>query len=144
VPDILHDFPVRAAPRAVFDAVSTPAGLDKWWTLSSSGAARPGAGWRLFFGPEHDWRATVSRCDPDRELELTIGDSDADWRGTRVGFLLTPGGDGTTHVAFRHAGWPEANAHYRTSSFCWAMYLRLLRLLLEEGVVVPYAERLSV
>jgi hypothetical protein len=49
-----------------------------------------------------------------------------------------------TRVAFHHVGWPEANAHHRTSSFCWAMYLRLMRLSIENGTVVPYAERLSV
>jgi hypothetical protein len=28
MPDILHDFPIAAAPARVFDAVSAPAGLD--------------------------------------------------------------------------------------------------------------------
>jgi hypothetical protein len=36
------------------------------------------------------------------------------------------------------------SAHYRTSSFCWAMYLRLLKRYVEHGEVVPYEKRLDV
>ena len=41
------------------------------------------------------------------------------------------------------AGWLEANAHFRRSSYCWAMYLRLLQRYLEQGETVPYADRLG-
>jgi hypothetical protein len=46
-------------------------------------------------------------------------------------------------ATFAHRGWPEANDHYRTSSFCWAMYLRLMKRHLETGEQVPYAIRLD-
>jgi uncharacterized protein YndB with AHSA1/START domain len=143
MPDIIYDFPIAAERGAVYDAVSTPAGLDRWWTLSSEGIPQIGREFRLFFGPDYDWRATVARATPGEAFELVMGKSDRDWQGTRVGFDL--GGEGgTTYVRFRHAGWPEQNMHYRTSVFCWAMYLRLLRLSLERGEVVPYDQRLSV
>lgn len=38
----------------------------------------------------------------------------------------------------------HANDHFRTSSCCWAQYLRILRRFLEHGERVPYAERLDV
>ena len=60
----------------------------------------------------------------------------------RVGSALTPI-DGGTHVRFWHEGWPEANAHDRTSSFCWAMYLRLLKKYVETDEVVAYERRLE-
>jgi uncharacterized protein YndB with AHSA1/START domain len=142
MPDIFHDFPITASQTAVFDAISTPSGLSHWWTLSSSGTPAIGNEYRLFFGPEFDWRAKVARFVPGEEFELEIGSSHADWRGTRVGFRLTPGGNGVTNVSFHHTGWPERNAHYRTSAFCWAMYLRLLRVFLETGKTVPYEQRL--
>ena len=37
VPDILHDFPIKAPLDRVFQAVSTPEGLDRWWTKRSEG-----------------------------------------------------------------------------------------------------------
>jgi Activator of Hsp90 ATPase homolog 1-like protein len=124
--------------------VSTPAGLDRWWTLTSKGSPDVGREWELFFGAAYDWRAQVSRSTRGREFELVMGKSDRDWTGTRVGFELSESSPGVTQVRFHHSGWPEANDHYRTSSFCWAMYLRLLRLWLERGESVPYDRRLSV
>lgn len=32
MPDIVLDFPIRAARERVFQAVSNPDGLDRWWT----------------------------------------------------------------------------------------------------------------
>ena len=143
MPDILHDFPVNAPIERVYDAFATPAGLDAWWTLRARGEVRVGAIWELFFGDVYDWRAVVRRAEFGRLIEWTMGASDADWRGTQVGVELTPSEHGT-HVRFWHTGWPEANAHYRTSSYCWAMYLRLLKRWLENGELVEYARRLDV
>jgi len=140
--DIFHCFPIEAAPEQVFRALSTPAGLDSWWTLRSSGRAQLGVDYELEFGPDYDWRAKVSRSVPGREFELELTSASEDWRGTRVGFLLEPH-DGGTRVSFHHLGWPENNEHYRVSCFCWAMYLRLLKRYVESGEVVPYEERLD-
>jgi uncharacterized protein YndB with AHSA1/START domain len=143
MPDILQDFPIKAPANRVFQAVSTPAGLDRWWTQRSVGEPREGAEYELWFGPGYDWRARVSRCVPDADFELEMTRADADWTGSRVGFRLEDQG-GTTLVRFHHTGWPEANEHYRISCHCWAMYLRILRRYLEHGEVVPYEERLNV
>jgi uncharacterized protein YndB with AHSA1/START domain len=141
--DILHDFPI-AVPRArVFEGVSSPAGLDEWWTARSSGAPVPGSEYQLWFGPEYDWRAVVTVAEPDRAFELRLTRSLDDWLGTRVGFQLEPAAAGT-QVRFYHTGWPGTSAHYRTSCYCWAMYLRVLRRHLEFGERVPYERRLDV
>jgi uncharacterized protein YndB with AHSA1/START domain len=142
MPDIFHDFPIKGLREEVFDAVSTPAGMDAWWSDRSSGRPIMGAEYRLQFGPGYDWRAVVTRAVPSAEFELHMTVADADWKGTRVGFSLEEIENGT-RVRFHHLGWPELNAHYRTSCFCWAMYLRCLRRDVESGVVVPYSERLD-
>jgi uncharacterized protein YndB with AHSA1/START domain len=141
--DILQDLPVRAPAQQVFDAISTPQGLDAWWTKTAAGKPEPGEEFDLGFGPEYQWRAAVTRCVPGSEFELQLTTADEDWLGTRVGFSLTPA-DGKTLLKFRHTGWPEANEHYRISCHCWAMYLRILRRFLEHGERVPYEERLDV
>ena len=140
--DILHEFPVRAELKRVFEGISTPAGLDNWWTKRSAGSTGPGEVYDLDFGPGYDWRARVVRCDPDTEFEIEMISADADWTGTRVGFRLEER-DGSTWVSFRHTGWKEANRHFRISSFCWAMYLRVLVRFLELGETVKYEERLE-
>jgi uncharacterized protein YndB with AHSA1/START domain len=142
VADIFHDIPIEASVAAVYAAISTPEGLDSWWTLRASGRAEPGAEFKLWFGREHDWRATVSRCEPGVAFEFLMGKSDDDWAGTRVGIELEERG-GVTWVRFHHTGWPAANEHFRVSNCCWAMYLRILRRWLEYGERVAYDDRLD-
>ena len=141
--DIVHDFPINASRERVFQAVASPAGLDSWWTKSSSGEPALGNEYVLWFGPEDDWRAVWSRCVANAEFELRLTQSQEDWQDTRVGFFLEEK-NGVTQIRFHHLGWPEASDHYRTSSFCWAMYLRLLRRYVENDEVVPYEARLDV
>ena len=141
--DIFHDFPIKTSARRVFDAISTPAGLDRWWAERSAGAPGPDAIYDLGFGPEYQWRARVTRYAPETDFELEFVTADDDWTGTRVGFHLEPRG-AATWMQFRHTGWPSTNEHYRISCNCWALYLRVLRRFLEHGETVPYEQRLDV
>lgn len=90
----------------------------------------------------YEWGAIVSVYGEDAAFDFTMMRADADWEGTKVGFLLAEKGE-TTEVRFYHAGWPPENAHFRVSSFCWAMYLRLLRRYCESGEVTRYDDRLE-
>jgi uncharacterized protein YndB with AHSA1/START domain len=143
MPDILQEFPIAAEPARVFRAISEPSLLDEWWTLRSSGQPAVGATYELDFGPAYRWRAVVTKSEPGVAFELRMTNSDSDWEGTLVGFELQPSGGGT-QVRFYHHGWADANAHYRISCHCWALYLRILRRHIECGESVPYDQRLSV
>ena len=141
--DIYHDFPIRVPPERVYQAVSTPRGLDAWWTQRSAGTPTVGTEYELWFGPQYDWRARVTRAVAPAEFELQLTKAGPDWVGSRVGFHLEPVA-GATQVRFYHTGWPSPNEHWRISCFCWAMYLRILRRWLEHGETVPYEQRLDV
>jgi len=141
--DIFSDLPIRAPQERVYDVVSTPDGLDAWWTKRSAGQRAKGEEFKLWFGPDYDWRATVTKCVPNSEFELQLVHADPDWLGTRVGFLLDCQAD-LTRVRFYHTGWPAANEHWRVSCYCWPIYLRLLRRHVEHGEFVPYEKRLDV
>ena len=87
----------------------------------------------------------MSACESGRLFELQLTDAMPDWVGSRVRFEIEPPAAGSelTTLRFAHLGWPEVSEHYRISSFCWAMYLRLMKKAIETGEVVPYAERLD-
>jgi uncharacterized protein YndB with AHSA1/START domain len=143
MPDILHNFPIFAPVERVYQAVSTPGGLNAWWTKTCSGEPVEGAEFALGFGEDYQWQAVVTRARPDVEFELRITKADQDWTGSKVGFVLSSTPD-QTNVAFHHRGWPEDNEHYRISCYCWAMYLRIMKRHIEFGEEVPYEERLDV
>ena len=137
---IYHDLHILAPAAKVFKGISEPSGLDEWWTYRSQGKPELNATYSLEFPGGYDWRGTVSKCIKDKEFELEIHDADPDWNGTRVGFLLQEQGGGTA-LQFYHAGWKVVNPHFRISSFCWAMYLRILKRFLESGIRVAYEKR---
>lgn len=143
MPDIHHTFPIHSSARKVFDCISSPKGLDAWWAKSSEGEPVVGNTYRLYFAPEYDWRAVVTTCEPEKHFEFLITEADEDWTQSKVGFILTEK-DSTTLVEFYHTGWPKDNKHYSISSFCWAMYLRLLKRYIELGEIVAYENRLEV
>ncbi|HMT07959.1 MAG TPA: SRPBCC domain-containing protein [Pyrinomonadaceae bacterium] len=140
MPDVLHQFVINATPEVVWKYFATGEGLAKWWTESSKGAAAVGEVWQLYFMPGYDWRARVTRCEPNAAIEFTILEAMEDWIGTRVGVELR-GSEGKTVVDFYHRGWPDNSDHFRISSFCWATYLRLLKRHIEHGEFTPYGQR---
>jgi hypothetical protein len=87
--------------------------------------------------------AGLDACVPHSAFELEMIQADPDWVGTRVGFLLEDQRS-LTQVRFYHTGWPTANQHWRTSRYCWPIYLRLLRRHVEHAEFVPYEQRLDV
>jgi uncharacterized protein YndB with AHSA1/START domain len=141
--DIFHSFPINARIDKVFHAVSTPAGFDVWWSKSSDGSPLLNSIYNFSFGPEYNWSAVVTKYTANKEFELQLIDADYDWINTTVGFVLTEKGR-ATDVQFYHTGWPKNNEHFRISSFCWAMYLRILKRYLEFGEEVAYEKRLAV
>jgi hypothetical protein len=48
MPDIFHTFPVKATAAEAFSGVTSPAGLDAWWTKKASGNPEPGSTYQLF------------------------------------------------------------------------------------------------
>ncbi|MCI0751693.1 MAG: SRPBCC family protein, partial [Flammeovirgaceae bacterium] len=81
MPDIMQDFFIKASPDKVFEDVSTPSGLDKWWTKNSIGEAAIGKEYKLGFGQSYEWKALVTKCIPDKEFEIVITKADKDWKG---------------------------------------------------------------
>lgn len=142
MPDIHHCFRVYAPAGRVFECFTTAEGLNAWWTQACRGEPFNGTEYELCFGPGHNWRGVVTACKPCSLFELEIMTTDPDWNCTRVGFTLKSR-ENFTEVNFYHTGWPQANDHYRTSNYCWAMYLRLLKRHAETGEIVPYENRLD-
>ena len=140
--DIFHYFSIQAPVEKVFESVSTPKGLNSWWSQDSKGKPGPGETYLLCFGPKYNWKAIISKYIPGNEFELRFIESDMDWNDSRVGFILADK-DVFTDVQFYHTGWKDDNRHFRISNYCWAMCLRILRRNLEYGEEVPYKDRLQ-
>jgi uncharacterized protein YndB with AHSA1/START domain len=141
--DIYHTFTIKESPANVFANIQTSKGLDNWWTKASEVKSEPGGIFHFHFGAGCNWKAVVTKYERDQGFELLFTEANEDWVGTRVGFTLKPK-DRKTEVGFYHTGWPKENEHFKISSYCWAMYLRILKRYTELGERVPYENRLDV
>jgi uncharacterized protein YndB with AHSA1/START domain len=127
VADIIHEFFVKARPESVFEMFSTSAGLDKWWTKTSKGEASEGAIYHLFFSPQYDWEATVTRCAPPYSFELKITKAHPDWDGTLVGCELQPEKNGATReLLVGHHGWLKKRHYCRGPKYAFFIDLAIL------------------
>lgn len=59
---IFHDLTIQVSPDKVFDAITSPEGLNKWWTQKAEGQPKVGTIYQFYFAPEYDWRAKLIRC----------------------------------------------------------------------------------
>jgi uncharacterized protein YndB with AHSA1/START domain len=137
---IHHDLEIKESPCKVFQAVSEPKHLVNWWPLKCSGIPKENEEYNFFFTPEYDWYGTVSKYEKNKSFHIKMTKADIDWNPTSFGFDLEQKND-TTLIKFWHIGWPECNAHFRRSSFCWAMLLNGLKNYVERGIIIPFEER---
>jgi uncharacterized protein YndB with AHSA1/START domain len=140
---IFHTFTIKGISEKVFDGIASAKGLDNWWTKTSVANPEMNGIYALDFGPGFNWKAKVTKYVPASEFELQMTEADPEWMGTKIGFILKEK-DLITLVEFYHTGWPEQSENYRFSSYCWAMYLRILKRYIEFGEQVAYEKRLSV
>ncbi len=140
MPDVYHDVPINGSLEEVYECVSTPDGLSKWWPKSATGEPAIGNTYELDFGPGYQWQAVVTEHQPGKAFAIRMTRSDEDWDGTTVSFELESL-DENVVLHFAHEDWPYDNPHYRSSAFCWAMYLRCLKVYVEKGVELDYERR---
>ncbi|TPN83488.1 SRPBCC domain-containing protein [Aquimarina algicola] len=137
---IYHDLLINTPIKEIYDAITEPKHLVNWWPLRCEGKPKEGEIYNFFFAPEYDWYGKVIKAEKEKSFHIKMIKSDADWDATSFGFELEQN-DSNVLVNFWHVGWPECNAHYRRSSFCWAILLNGLKKYVEKGIIIPFEER---
>lgn len=137
---IYHSLVIDAELAKVFASVSEPEHLINWWPDQCDGIPELGGEYRFYFSPAYNWRGKVSKYVPNSAFYMKMTDADADWTPTTFGFDISKL-DNKVQLDFWHKGWPSCNAHYKRSSFCWAILLKGLKDYIESGIVIPFQER---
>ena len=138
--EIYHDLIIEAPAGEVFSKITDPDHLINWWPLKCSGAPEKDAEYNFYFDDAYDWYGKVIKIEENQAFHIKMTDSDADWDPTSFGFDLEEIEQGV-QVRFWHVGWPECNAHFKRSSYCWAMLLNGLKNYTEKGTVIPFELR---
>lgn len=137
---IYHELVINAPINKIYEAITEPRHLVNWWPLRCEGKPNEGEIYNFFFTSEYDWYGKVIKSEKEKSFQIKMTKSDADWDSTSFGFDLEQNKTNVL-VNFWHIGWPECNAHFKRSSFCWAILLNGLKNYLEKGIIVPFEER---
>lgn len=138
---IEHKVLVRADRARVYDAFTTAAGLDGWFTVGSTVEARPGG--TIHFRWQ-DWgpdRITAESSGPVREAERPTrfvfdwhGDNDSYYTTVAVDFTATEEG---TVMLLRETGYEDTPGGRKSILGCatgWSEALTLLKFYVEHGL----------
>lgn len=143
--EIVHELTIAAEPQAVYDAVTTQAGLASWWTTDVT--ATQAVDTEATFGFAAHSVVLTMRVDLLEPPELVHWECVAgpdEWVDTKVAFRIegidtdddgSP--DGGTRVRFWHGEWEYDDGLLPSASFEWAMHLDSLRRFLETGTGSP-------
>ncbi|GAB3339880.1 hypothetical protein GCM10027429_26780 [Marivirga atlantica] len=137
---IYFDLLINTTKSALYDAVSLPEELVKWWPKNCKGKRAEGEVYNYFFGEPYDWYAKVESLTPNKYIAFKITEADDDWNLTTFSYEIIEQPN-QLKLRFQHANWPENNDHFRFSAFCWAQLLNGLKKYLEKGEEIPFRER---
>ncbi len=140
--EIRHSTFIRAEPQRVYNALTTPEGLDAWFTTGASVEARVGGEivfrWKDW-GPDHindeDGGPVLEAVNPRRFVFQWHPDLPE--YATTVEINITPV-DGGTIISLRENGFadtPSARTALMNCATGWGEALTLLKFYLEYGVV---------
>lgn len=129
MPSIVHRLTIDAPPERVQELVSTPAGIQQWWTgRPVTGPGTPGGRLSVFFSDPARPAAVfeVTERGPDRTVWRTV-EGPGEWVGTTLTFALSTRADGGTTLLFSHAGWAQESEFMHGCSTNWGAYLISLK-----------------
>lgn len=128
-------FFIRASPRKVFEAISTPRGLASWMVVRADLPAKAGAAYELEF--DGGWRheGTVQSFRTGRSIALSWGWKGVALKGTVLNLSVRPKKGGAlfrlVHTGFPHERkWTEL---YGGAEWGWTYYGMNLKSVLESG-----------
>jgi len=118
---------MKASVAEVYDAVTTPAGFNAWWTVDCKGKIAEGEIFNFYFSEDYDWNSKVIELIPNQKVVYTMTVADEDWTGTVLSFEILKRSEGNIILRFEHQNWKEINDHYRRTNYCWAKYFLKLK-----------------
>jgi uncharacterized protein YndB with AHSA1/START domain len=137
MPAIVKELAIAADPHNVFDALTKPEGIARWWTDDLS--ARPEVGSLAEFRFRQGAfviQLEIAELDQDKQLCWILQKGAPHWAGTSVTWQLEPAHNGTK-VVFSHAEFAQVDEPFESTRRIWEYFLKSLKSYLETGKGTP-------
>ena len=134
---IKHRVGINTEAARVYEALSTDAGLARWWTRDTRGAGPVGSIIEFRFG-DHGPDFEVIELIPDKLVRWRHhGNMPAGWMGSEILFDLHEDGKQTL-VNFAHYQWQKSDEFLAHCSTKWGIFMMSLKDCLESGEGNPW------
>ena len=135
--DIKHFLRIRKTPDVVFKAITEESGLKGWWTEETKANSREKILEFSFTGTyPNTMKIIKSESNKIIEWECIKGFENS-WIGNHIFFELTPEGDNTTILKFKHSGLKEDEERLANINYNWGRFLFSLKTYCETGKGFP-------
>jgi hypothetical protein len=141
--DIMHEIDIASTPEKVYAALTTQEGLSGWYTPEARAKPEVGAFIEFKFSTLTDSQFRVEDLEPNRHVAWKGVQVPDEWKQTPITFDIRPDGDGVV-LTFCQRGFPHDYEPFAGFSYCWAQYIRSLKLLLETGKGEPFESPASI
>ena len=127
----------------MFEAISRPEELQKWWATSANGIPETGETLELYFGGLTTLKFRYSEVTPSKKLILTCYEGFGPWLDTVLTFEIQEKDEQVflTHVHSNIKPDDIESLTYFSSK--WTIYLLSLKNLLENGAGTPYPKEIK-
>ncbi len=138
--DILHQVGIQAPPAAVFEALTTPEGLQSWWSQHSAIEPREGTLASVsFYNNMVAFKLRVRELAPGQKVVWAVEGGPPDWADTEITWTLSENNGGTLlHLA--HRGFASTGGNFANVNYNWGWYVTSLKFLLEKGAGMPHTD----
>lgn len=141
MPDIMHLVRIDTSPERVYEAITTAAGVRRWWTRDAVLEPKIGAVGEFGFNERRFVaKVRVDELAPPARARWTVVAGAPGW-GPTITFGLQPGGRGTV-LSFAHRGFAHADDGYASATTRWGAYLISLKAYLETRSGSPHPDDL--
>ena len=124
---IVRSVEVRTTPERLFDLLTQPDALVRWWPDVADLEPHVGGAVRMEFrGGESVVTGEVTRYEPPHALGFTWVREESPGLTTEVGFTVTPLGEERCRVEVVHSGWERAPELRSLHDAGWAHFLGCL------------------
>lgn len=139
---IVFEVDIDTPEAPVLEALTTRAGIARWWTDDVQLSGGMGAVMRLGFPiAPAPFELRVEESGPRRVRWSSVGEFPPHWRGTEMIWTLTSKSDGGVMVHFAHDGWASDDGPLPMAAYTWGQLLAALKRTAETGHTAPLFTR---
>lgn len=134
----IHFIGAKCTKEEMFNAISKPSGLEKWWATKAEGIVKLEETLFLTFDNLTTLKFKYDKIIPNEKLVLTCFDSFKSWDKTQLVFELVKKNDQVFLTHTHQNIDPQDIESLTYFSSKWTVYLLSLKKYLETGIGTPY------